>query len=241
MLRAVAIIPARYHSSRFPGKALAEIRGKPMIQHVYERTASVESLEKVIIATDDERIREVVRSFKGSVVMTSTHHSSGTERIAEVARELSSHIVVNVQGDEPLIHPSMILEVLSPFHGRDRPHMSTLKKRMADQEEIEDPNMVKVVTDTKGMALYFSRSPIPYPQKKKGPYFKHIGLYAYERDFLIELSQLKKTSLEEAESLEQLRVLEHGYQIKVIESQYNSIGVDTPKDLERVKEMIESR
>lgn len=230
----IAIVPARYNSIRFPGKPLVKIGDKPMIQHVYEQVIQVDSLKDVIVATDDLRIKEVVSSFQGKVVMTSPHHPSGTDRIAEVARNLSCDVIVNVQCDEPFIHPAMISELLTPFQQKEAPPMSTLKKRIIALEEIKDPNTVKVVTELNGMALYFSRSPLPYPQKKDHLYYKHLGIYAYQRDFLMHLSQLKQTPLEKAESLEQLRVLENGYQIQVVESAHNSISIDTPKDLERI-------
>lgn len=235
----VAIIPARYASTRFPGKALADIQGKPMIEHVYQRVAMVEEINRIIVATDDERIYQRVRDFGGEVVMTSPDHQSGTDRIAEVARELECDLVVNVQGDEPLLFPEMVREAIQPFYQEKDLPMGTLKKKIEDEEELTNPNVVKVVTDNQGNALYFSRYPIPYPRNEGADYFKHIGLYVYQRDFLLEYTRLPRTPLEKTESLEQLRALENGYRIRVVETGYNSIGVDTPEDIIKVREFLE--
>ncbi|MDI3547371.1 MAG: 3-deoxy-manno-octulosonate cytidylyltransferase synthetase [Halanaerobiales bacterium] len=235
----VAIIPARYASTRFPGKALADIKGKPMIEHVYQRVAMVEEINRIIVATDDERIYQRVRDFGGEVVMTSPDHQSGTDRIAEVARELECDLVVNVQGDEPLLFPEMVREAIQPFYQEKDLPMGTLKKKIEDEEELTNPNVVKVVTDNQGNALYFSRYPIPYPRNEGADYFKHIGLYVYQRDFLLEYTRLPRTPLEKTESLEQLRALENGYRIRVVETGYNSIGVDTPEDIIKVREFLE--
>jgi len=234
-MKTTIIIPARYESTRFPGKALAEIDGKPMIQHVYDRSSMAEGINDVIVATDDSRIKEAVEAFGGKVVMTSPDHRSGTDRIAEVARSLDAGIIVNVQGDEPLIDPKAIEQSLKPFFEDDGVVMSTLMTKITDEEAYNDPNVVKVAVDKDGFALYFSRSVIPY-QRNKGQkeVYKHIGLYAYRKDFLIQLSEMEQTSLEKAESLEQLRVLENGYRIKVVETEYDSIGIDTPGDLDKL-------
>jgi len=249
-MKITAIIPARYGSTRFEGKALADICGKPMIQHVYERTARSALISEVIVATDDERIITVVRKFGGRAEMTSTGHETGTDRLAEVAARIDSDIIVNVQGDEPLIEPGMIDEAIEPLTADPSLVMSTLKSRIKTLHDFLSPNVVKVVTDWEGYALYFSRSPLPNFRDKwndlkdekfssgKLLCYKHIGLYVYRRDFLLQFSQMSATYLELSEKLEQLRVLENGYRIKVIETSHESIGVDTPADLEAVIEKM---
>lgn len=238
-MQVVAIIPARYASTRLPGKALKEIAGQPMIQHVYERTAQAEKIDRVIVATDDRRIYEAVEDFGGEAKMTAEDHTTGTDRLAEVARELTAEVIVNVQGDEPLIVPEMINQAVKPMIEDPDLKMSTLKKQIPEKK-ADNPNLVKVVTDQEGFALYFSRSPIPYPRAEAADYYKHIGLYVYRRDFLLHYTNLEPTLLETEESLEQLRVLENGYRIKVAETEYDCIGVDTPEDLEQVREIVES-
>lgn len=230
----VALIPARYSSSRFPGKPLAEIRGKPMIQRVYERACLAKSLAKVIVATDDQRIYQAVTGFGGRVVMTSPKHQSGTERLAEATKDLDADIVVNIQGDEPLIQPEMIEEAISPLLNEPQIVMSTLKQPITDSSELNSPDVVKVVTDKHDFALYFSRCPIPH----NSSCFKHIGLYVYRKNFLMRLVSLEPTPLEMAERLEQLRALENGYKIKVVQTEYLSIAVDRPEDLEKVKQFF---
>ena len=232
------IIPARYASSRFPGKPLALICGKPMIEHVYQRIAGMEEIGQIIVATDDERIYRTVIDFGGRAVMTPSDINSGTDRIALVARDLSADIIVNVQGDEPLLKQEMVREALEPFFNDPGVFKSTLKKRIADEEELGNPNVVKVVTDKKGDALYFSRYPVPFPRNEGAVYYKHIGLYVYKREFLLEYSRWEQTPLEKSESLEQLRVLENGYKIRVVETEYNSVGVDTPEDLKEVEKLL---
>jgi 3-deoxy-manno-octulosonate cytidylyltransferase (CMP-KDO synthetase) len=236
----VAIIPARYQSSRLPGKPLADIAGRPMIEHVYRRTAETRGVAAVVVATDDARIADVVERFGGMVTMTSPAHRTGTDRIAEAARDLTCDIVVNVQGDLPLIDPGMIAELIAPLSSDAALSMSTLC-RVAHPSELENPNVVKVVRDRVGNALYFSRAPIPYGRDGKGgprPVYAHIGLYAYRRDFLMTFAALPQTPLEQAESLEQLRALEYGYRISTVETRYESIEVDTPEDLERVRRQL---
>ena len=237
------IIPARYQSSRFPGKPLAEIAGKPMIEHVYDRCGQVDSIDRVIVATDDQRIYDCVNKFGGQVEMTSEAHKSGTDRIAEVARELESELIINVQGDEPLISPTMIERAVQPFRAESNLKMSTLKKKITDKKSIEDPDIVKVVCDREGYALYFSRSPLPYhregnSRKTETFYYQHIGLYVYRREFLLKYTELTPTPLEKAESLEQLRALENGYSIKVVETTCRTIGVDRPEDISRVEKEL---
>ncbi|WP_018248154.1 3-deoxy-manno-octulosonate cytidylyltransferase [Orenia marismortui] len=234
----VAIIPARYDSTRLPGKPLKDICGKPMIQHVYERVKSSNNLNRVIVATDDQRIYDLVESFGGEVKMTSREHQTGTDRLAEVAQSLSADIIVNIQGDEPLINPEMIDQAIEPLLEDQSIKMGTLKHLITEKSELDNPNVVKVVSDQNNFAIYFSRSVIPYPRKEsKAKYYKHIGLYVYRRDFLLKFSEMESTELEKKESLEQLRVLENGYKIKVVETDYQSIGVDTVEDLERVRKI----
>ncbi len=240
----IGVIPARYGSTRLPAKALANILGKPMIQHIYERTKEASVLDDVIIATDDMRIKDAVDKFGGKVVLTSKEHSSGTERLTEVVFDLDVKIIVNIQGDEPLIEPSMINDVAYALLENDNLVMSTLKHPITNPEDYTNPNVVKVVTTKDNFALYFSRSPIPNITKKSStanPWYKHLGIYAYTKDFLLTFKGLKTSKLEEAESLEQLRALEHGYPIKVIETKHNTIGVDTEEDLQRVIELIKTR
>ncbi len=244
-MRAIGIIPARYQSTRLPGKPLAEIHGKPMIQWVYERAVKAETLEQVIVATDDPRIFDAVAGFGGRAVMTSPDHRSGTDRLAEAARGLEVEVVVNIQGDEPLIDPRAIDLAARPLLEDPAVPMATLMTGLSDLEELESPGVVKVVTDRAGFALYFSRHPIPCLRGASleetlaaGLHRKHIGLYAYRKDFLLRYASLEPTPLEKAESLEQLRVLEHGYRIRVVECPYPSVSVDTPEDLARVRRLI---
>ena len=241
--RHVAIIPARYHSSRLPGKALADIGGRPMIEHVYRRAAAASLVDAVLVATDDDRIRAVVEGFGGTAWMTRPDHRTGTDRLAEVAASLPCELVVNVQGDEPLLAPEAIDEAVGPLLDDASLQMATLCRTL-EAHEFEDPNVVKVVRDREGFALYFSRAPIPH-QRVAGATAprgsKHVGLYVYRREFLIRLAALPPTPLETSESLEQLRALEHGYRIRVVESAHESVGVDTPADLERVRRLVASR
>jgi len=235
----MGVIPARYKSKRFPGKVLADISGKPMIQHVYERSKKSKLLNDVIVATDDTRIKRAVEKFNGNVVMTSKKHKSGSDRIAEVAKKLNADIIVNIQGDEPLINPKMIDQVVTPLLHDSNIYMSTLIRKITDPKDIKNPNIVKVVVDKNNFALYFSRSMIPYQDvsESSGAY-KHIGIYAYRKDFLLKFSKMKQSKLEKIEKLEQLRVLENGYKIKVVETNYNTISVDTPKDIKKVERTI---
>jgi 3-deoxy-manno-octulosonate cytidylyltransferase (CMP-KDO synthetase) len=246
-MRTTAFIPARYESTRFPGKPLALIAGKPMIQHVYERASSCEEIQDVYVATDDERILREVNRFGGKAVMTAMEHHSGSDRIAEAARALKldeDGLIVNIQGDQPLFEPSSVVDLIRPFKtaGSEIP-MSTLMYRIRNREEIEDPNIVKVVTDANGWALFFSRSPIPfYRDPGSEPiFFKHLGFYAQRLRFLKEFASLPPGRLESAEKLEQLRALENGYKIKVVETAYDSIEIDTPKDIKKVERMIAQR
>ena len=242
-MKVLGVIPARYASTRFPGKPLVDIQGKTMIQRVYEQAMKAKSLSKVIVATDDERIFKHVQSFKGEVMMTSDVHLSGTDRCAEVINQLSSQAfdaVVNIQGDEPFIDPSQIDSVVGVLK-RQQFMIATLVKRIYTEGVILNPNIVKVVFSSEGKALYFSRSPIPYLRNSpvdewlsKGEFYKHIGLYAYKSSVLREIALLPPSRLEQLESLEQLRWLENGYAIGIAETDLETIGIDTPEDLLKV-------
>lgn len=245
-MKVVAIIPARYGSTRFPGKPLAPLRGRPMIQHVYEQTLQVPSLDTVIVATDDERIAQTVKGFGGSVVMTRADHPTGTDRLAEVAQELAAEIIVNVQGDLPFFPPAMVEDAVASLTRSPAAAMSTVKTPIHEAAEWHNPNVVKVVTDRDGYALYFSRSPIPFLRDQGAGGggqsgilgYRHIGLYVYRRDFLLTFTRLSATPLETAEKLEQLRALEWGYKITVSETERPTVEVDTPEDLRRAEEMM---
>ncbi|MFA5094832.1 MAG: 3-deoxy-manno-octulosonate cytidylyltransferase [Candidatus Omnitrophota bacterium] len=239
---AIGIIPARYGSTRFEGKVLADLLGKPVIQHVWENARRAASLEDLIVATDDARILETVRGFGGKAVMTAKEHRTGTDRLREVANPLDTKIVVNIQADEPLLHPSMIDDVVTPLLQDRELMISTLRKKITDDEDLRNPSVVKVVTDKNGYALYFSRSAIPFPRFHDNVvFYKHIGLYGFKKDFLFTFTNLPTSALEGAEGLEQLRVLENGYRIKVAETQFDTIGIDTPEDLQRAREALTSR
>jgi 3-deoxy-manno-octulosonate cytidylyltransferase (CMP-KDO synthetase) len=252
--KVVAIIPARYASTRLPGKPLIEIAGKPMVLRVVERARQATSINRVIVATDDERVFQVVAGAGVEAVMTSPDHATGTDRLAEVAAGLDSEIVVNVQGDEPLIEPSTIEAALKPLLADRSIVMSTTCEPIESVEDALKTNVVKVVIDREGFALCFSRNPIPFPREavlehgsiraalRAKPellraFNKHTGLYAYRRDFLLTYAKLPPTPLEQSEKLEQLRALEHGYRIKVVAVAHRSIGVDTPEDLKLVRRM----
>src|SRR5437867_3491274 len=214
-----------------------------MIEHVYRRTASARGVDAVVVATDDERIAAAVRGFGGIAMMTRPTHRTGTDRIAEIAANLSCEIVLNVQGDEPLIEPEMIEAVIAPLVADPMLEMSTVCVAISDREDFANPNVVKVIRDVKGDALYFSRAPIPYFPLPPSPFplspiYKHIGLYGYRRTFLLTFATLPQTPLERVESLEQLRAVEHGYRIHTVETKHDSIGVDTPEDLERVRRQL---
>jgi 3-deoxy-manno-octulosonate cytidylyltransferase (CMP-KDO synthetase) len=242
-MNVVCIIPARYESSRFPGKPLADICGKPMIQHVYERVVQARTVSLTAVATDDERIFTAVQRFGGRVIMTSTTHQSGTDRIAEVVTHLGlalSDIVVNIQGDQPLFEPIQIDEVAKPLLDDPDLPMATLIYKIIREEEVTHPHAVKVVFDHDHNAIYFSRATIPFVRDRghEVSYYKHHGIYAYRRQFLDTFTKLPQGTLERLEALEQLRALEHGYRIKVVETYYDSVQVDTPQDLERVKRLL---
>lgn len=246
-MKFIGIIPARYASTRFPGKPLALLGGKPVIQHVYEKVAAV--LEAAYVATDDERIYDVVKSFGGQVVMTRTDHKSGTDRIEEAIEKIGGEwdMVVNVQGDEPFVAKSQLDTICHCF---DDPttQIATLGKPFESMEAVQNPNSPKIVVDNMGFAMYFSRSVIPYVRGKEKsswlthyPFLKHLGIYAYRKDVLRQVTQLPQSSLEIAESLEQLRWLQNGFKIKVGTTDVETVGIDTPQDLERAEEFLKSQ
>jgi len=244
---AVGIIPARYGSTRFEGKLLADFCGKPVIQHTWENAKKSKSIDDLIIATDDKRIYNVAKGFGANVVYTAIAHKSGSDRLTEVAASIDAKIIVNIQADEPLLVPSMIDDVVGAILKDKTLVMATLCHKITNAAEIQDPNVVKVVYDRFGLALYFSRSPIPYERMGSDDklqvidYYKHIGIYAYAKDFLFTFKSLPQSRLEKTEKLEQLRVLENGYRIKVIETKFDTIGIDTPEDLEKAVETIKGK
>src|SRR5712692_1177918 len=238
----VAIIPARYGSTRLPGKPLIDIAGRPMIQHVYERTKKSRLVDRVIVATDDERVVNAVKRFDGESVMTPGHLRSGSDRVAYAAKKLpDATLLVNVQGDEPLIEPGMIDEAVQPLLDDETIDVGTLVRRIDKPDDLANPNIVKVVLDTKGFALYFSRAAIPFTRDGQitEALYKHIGLYVFRRDFLLKFASLPVTTLERMEKLEQLRILEHGYKIKATVTKDDSMPIDTSEDVNLVKGMLE--
>ena len=238
-MKILCVIPARYASTRLPGKPLKDVAGKPMICRVYDRASQAKTLSGVVVATDDERILRAVEDHGGRAMMTAKDHPTGTDRLAEVAAAYPDvDLIINVQGDEPLIEPSLIDELGRAFDGDAELQMATVMTPMEDEAEQKNPNNVKVVTDKNGCALYFSRSLLPYPRNDAGtPVYKHIGIYAYRRDFLLAYAKMAPTPLERTESLEQLRALENGYKIKCIRTNARFVGVDTPEDLAKVNEI----
>jgi 3-deoxy-manno-octulosonate cytidylyltransferase (CMP-KDO synthetase) len=257
MPECVVVIPARYASSRFPGKPLVPIAGRPMIQHVYERACQARLADMVLVATDDARIVAAVQAFGGRAVLTSPAHATGTDRVAEVAAQLACDIVVNVQGDEPCIAPQAIDAMIQPLRQEPAVPLSTLAHPLREVAELLSPHVVKVVVDRQGNALYFSRAPLPYDRQAwlQAPQllaaagaplavppgcYRHLGLYAYRRDVLLHVARLPQTILEQVEQLEQLRALEHGYRWRVVQTTYESVGVDTPDDVLRVERMLAS-
>ena len=240
--KVIGVIPARYKSTRFEGKALADILGKPMVQHVYERACKAKTLDKVLVATDDKRIFSAVKDFGGEVVMTSESCPTGTDRIAEVMDDLDFDIVANIQGDEPLLDPVMVDEMIQPFFDDPEIQVSTLVQPISSEVDYRNPNVVKVSITKDWFAMYFSRASIPSNLDKRWyeglPAYRHVGLYAYKRDCLLKFTRMPKTQIEKVEKLEQLRLLENGIPIKVVETKYSTIGVDTPADLERVIKVL---
>jgi 3-deoxy-manno-octulosonate cytidylyltransferase (CMP-KDO synthetase) len=233
--KAAGIIPARFQSSRFPGKPLALIQGKPMIQWVYESIKKSSLLSRFIIATDDKRIQQAAAGFGAEVFMTAAEHLSGTDRVAEVSEHLDTPVIINVQGDEPLVQGKMIDALVEVLQDDSIP-MASLMTRRADVAGIQDPNEVKVVVDDHGYALYFSRSPIPHGARDF--YHLHIGIYGYQKEFLRELTRMSSSRLERAERLEQLRILESGFKVKMVEVPYSGLSVDTPEDIIKIEDFL---
>ena len=237
-LKVVTVIPARFGSTRFPGKPLATILGKPMIQHVYEKAKQAQNVSEVIVATDHKDIYDAVRDFGGQAIMTREDHESGSDRIAEVAEKIDGDIFLNIQGDEPLIRPELIDNIIKESK-KNLNSVITAKTKLVDEEDINNPNVVKVITDFENNALYFSRSPIPYNRSNIDiTYYKHLGIYCYPKKILKEYVNLPKSLLEKAEMLEQLRLLENGYNVKVIETSYDTVGVDTSEDIAKVEKIL---
>ncbi len=238
-LKVIAVIPARYKSSRFPGKPLANILGKPMISWVYSQCLKVEKLDEIYVATDDERIKECCESYKIPVIMTSPNHATGSDRVGEVASKVAGDLFINVQGDEPLIDPAEITELIEVFEDK-QVYFASLRKKITDVDEIKASSTVKVVCDKDEYAMFFSRNVIPSNLKGnfKCDVFRHVGIYAYKKEFLLEFVKLKRTDLELGEEIEPLRAMENGYKIKVKETNYDSIGVDYPEQIVQVEEKL---
>ncbi|MBX3180044.1 MAG: 3-deoxy-manno-octulosonate cytidylyltransferase [Candidatus Hydrogenedentes bacterium] len=247
MTRVVGIIPSRYASTRLPGKALEDILGKPMVQRVYEACRKSDVLDALYVATDDQRIAEVVERIGGSVIMTSPYHVSGTDRLAEAIKSIDADIVVNIQGDYPFMNPCMIQEGVDPLLADPDLPMATMMRAVSSPTDLHNPDVVKVIINLKSEAMYFSRSLIPFPRGYKAhSVYEHIGMFFYRREFLEFFSQLPPTPLEQVEKLEQLRVLEHGYRIRVVltqckDSLLSGFSVDTSDDLDRLEEMLNKR
>jgi 3-deoxy-manno-octulosonate cytidylyltransferase (CMP-KDO synthetase) len=238
-MKIVGVIPARYASTRFPGKVLTKIAGKPMIQHVWERAKQSKLLKDVLIACDHPDVMKEAQKFGAKAVMTRADHPSGTDRIAEVVRDLNVDGVINIQGDEPLMKSKVIDDLAKALIDNPKVSMATVIKVIVKKADLDNPNVVKVVIDQDSNALYFSRSPIPYERNKTSVrFFKHLGIYAYRKDFLLAFTKMRKSKLEEAESLEQLRALEAGYKIKTVETDIETIGVDTKEDLAKVEALL---
>ena len=245
-MKTICVIPARYASTRFPGKPLADINGKSMIERVYNQACAVVNIDEVIVATDDQRIEDVVRGFNGKVIMTDAALPSGTDRVYQAVKNISADVVVNLQGDEPFVKAQLLESLVKVFENKDI-EIATPVSKIYDNREFENPNIVKVVKDINGFALYFSRSQIPFLRDLKEPditgkqnIYKHIGIYAYRKECLKKLTELKESSLEKSEKLEQLRFLENGYKLFTVLTDYKSISVDTPEDLEKIKQMIKN-
>lgn len=240
----IVVIPARYGSSRFPGKPLARLAGKPMIQHVYERVRDVPHIRQVLVATDDQRIGEAVTGFGGQVILSQEPYRTGTDRVAGIARQVAGDVFVNLQGDEIALHPGLFSDLIVPFLD-SQAEMGTLKRRLTEAEDLANPGIVKVVTDHRDEALYFSRAAIPHVRDgepapgRSGLHYMHLGIYIYRRDTLMRIAGLPTGRLEEAEKLEQLRALEAGIRIRVWETRHPSLRIDTPQDLEEAARTLE--
>lgn len=242
-MKIIGVIPARYRSSRFPGKPLVDICGKPMIYWVYQQAKKVPEFHEIYVATDDERIRSACESLSMNVIMTSDCHKTGSDRVAEVASKVEGDLFVNVQGDEPVIEPEMIRQVISLFTEDDSVYFGSLKKEITDPDEILASSTVKVVTDDRGDAMYFSRSVIPSNRKdgRLARVFRHVGIYAYKKDFLLKFAAMEQTELELGEGIEPLRAMQRGYKIRLKETEYSSIGVDLPEHISLVEKVIRDR
>ncbi len=243
-MKAIGVIPARWGATRFEGKVLANLLGKPVIQHVWENAKKAKTLDDLVVACDDERIFKAVVGFGGKAVYTSPNQPSGTDRLAEVVNAMDIGIAVNIQGDEPLMKPIMIDSLVMALQEEKVAQMATIVKKIEDDSELTNSNVVKAVIDKNGYAIYFSRYAIPYNRtnetdpKKRPVYYKHIGLYAFTKDFLFTFKKLPCSSLENAEKLEQLRALEYGYKIKVVETKFDTVGVDRPEDLKKAEALL---
>jgi 3-deoxy-manno-octulosonate cytidylyltransferase (CMP-KDO synthetase) len=250
-IRSLGVIPARYGAQRFPGKPLTPIAGKTLVQRVYEQAAKAKRLDKVIVATEDTRILEAVEAFGGDVLLTSPECATGTDRVAEVALAYDCDLVVNIQGDEPLMRPEMIDQLVEAMQSDLKCVMGTLARKLESAANLDNPNVVKVALAQNGNALYFSRSRIPFVRDAKSgdstewlklaKFYKHLGIYAYRREFLLKFVRLPQSELEKTEKLEQLRALENGFAIKVLVTPHDSIGVDRPEDVELVEEILRSQ
>lgn len=237
-MKAIGVIPARLGSTRLAGKVLLDLCGKPVIQHVYERTCNARLLDEVVVACDDQRIVDVVEAFGGKAVLTSQDHTTGTDRLAEVVNEMDVNIIVNVQGDEPLVNPIMIDDLVSLMQKESETVMATVVKKSASPEEFRSRDVTKAVIDEAGNVLYFSRSPIPTYLEPGQAFYKHIGMYAYTKEFLFTFKKIPPSYLERHERLEQLRALENGYRIRAIETTFETVGVDTAEDLEKARAFL---
>lgn len=237
----IGVIPARYGSTRLEGKVLRDICGKPMVQHIWEAAKKAVLLDDVIIATDDERVVKAASSFGAKALMTAKEHASGTDRIVEVVFSIDCDVVINIQGDEPLVEPAMLDLLADAMISNKKLQMATLVKKIENKTETDNPNIVKAVLDRNNFAIYFSRSRIPYPRFPEAgsiTYYKHIGIYAYTKDFLLTFAAIKPSPLEKAEGLEQLRAIEHGYRIKAVETNIDTIAVDVAEDLKLVESKL---
>lgn len=237
-MEAIGVIPARLGSTRFKEKVLADLCGKPVIQHVYERAKKARLLDDVVVACDDERILDAIKAFGGNAVLTSRDHATGTDRLSEIVNDVDVKIVVNIQGDEPLVNPLMIDDLVALMQSDPRPVMGTVVKKSVSREEFRNQDVVKAVLDHRMKVLYFSRSPIPTLLKDGDAFFKHIGLYAYTKDFLFTFKKLPPSFLEKNERLEQLRALENGYDIRAVETTFETVGIDTEADLEKARLLL---
>jgi len=244
MARALGVIPARLNSTRMKEKVLQQLHGRPMIQHVWERAKQARKLDEVIVACDDPRIEKCVKEFGGKAMLTSPDHKNGTSRVAEVAKNEAAEVIINIQGDEPLIHPDAIDSLVREFNDDSDIEVATLAVQREDRDEYNNPNVVKVVFDQNFDALYFSRSPIPHYREGaavKVPFMKHLGIYGYKKAFLLKFVQWEMGKLEDDEKLEQLRILEKGFKIRVVQTQHNSLSVDTSDDLDAVQSVMNQK